>query len=370
MRRALATLHRWLGGFVGLGLAVLGLSGAALLWKPWWASVAQVPRAPSEAEVLALVTAAERLGAGHLTLPSAEFGVAQAGLPHGGGAYLAHEGFLRARWTSSWDRPETFLFDLHHHLLMGETGELLSGWLGIAAVLFTLTGLILWWPTRRTFRLKALPARLTRPAVIRHHRDLGVVLALPILLAGLTGALMVLKPLGQAVLAPLSPARDVAAWQAKPPSPQAAQAPDWPAILAAAHARFPDGELRMVIWHKAPGAAVTIRMRRPAEWHPNGRTTLTLAGDGTLLAARDAPAAPLAVRAGNALYPLHSARLAGSAMALPLRIVMTLAGLGLALLGSLAVLTFWRTPSPRKTPPRHARSGRPERGLPEVEPAA
>ena len=94
--------------------------------------------------------------------------------------------------------------------------------------------------------------------------------------------------------------------------------------------------------------AVTVRMRRPSEWHPNGRTTLTLAGKGTVLMARDAPAAPLAVRAQHALYPLHSARMAGSALALPLRIVMTLAGLGLALLGSLAVVSFWRSRGSRR----------------------
>lgn len=351
MRGALGTIHRWLGGLVGLGLAVLGLTGAALLWKPWWAGVAQQARAPSDAEVLQLVTAAEQLGASHVTLPSAEFGVAQAGFGKGGGgAYLAHDGTLLTRWQSTWDRPETFLFDLHHHLLMGGMGEVIAGWLGLAAILFCVTGLILWWPTRGTFRLRAVPPRLTRPAIIRHHRDIGVVLALPILLAAVTGALMVLKPLGQAVLAPLSPASEVAAWQAKPPAAPSALAPDWAAILAAARTRFPDAQARMIIWPKAPGEAVTIRMRRPAEWHPNGRTTLTFAGDGTVLMARDAPAAPLAVRANNALYPLHSARLAGSAMALPLRIVMTLAGLGLALLGSLAVASFWGWIAPRKNP--------------------
>lgn len=350
MRNALSLVHRWLGGLVGLGLAVLGLTGAALLWKPWWAGVAQDARVPTDAETLAMIGEAERLGAGHLTLPSAEFGVGQAGLPPGGGAYLAHDGALLARWHSAWDRPETFLFDLHHHLLMGETGEVISGWLGLAAALFTVTGLILWWATRRTFRLKALPPRITRPAVIRHHRDLGAVMALPILLAGLTGALMVLKPLGAAVFAPLSPAREVAAWQAKPPSPPATAAPDWPKLLAAANARFPAAQVRMIVWPKVPGEAVTIRMRQPAEWHPNGRTTLTLAGDGTVLMARDAPAAPLALRVQNTLYPLHAARMAGSAMALPLRIVMTLAGLGLALLGSLAVLTFWRGRIPARGP--------------------
>lgn len=354
MRGGLRIVHRWLGGFVGLGLALLGLTGAALLWKPWWAGVAQDARAPSQAEVQAIVAKAEALGAGYVTLPSAEFGVAQAGFGKGGGgAYLGHDGALLARWQSVWDRPETLLFDLHHHLLMGGTGEVISGWLGLAAILFCVTGLILWWPTRRTFRLRALPPRFTRPAVVLHHRDIGVVLALPILLAAATGALMVLKPLGAAVLAPLSSAKDVAAWYEKPPAgptsdPAFDGRPDWPNILAAARARFPDAEPRMIVWPKSRGEAVTIRMRRPAEWHPNGRTTLTLAADGTVLAARDATAAPLAVRANNALYPLHSARMAGSAMALPLRIVMTFAGIGLALLGSLAVVTFWRAQKPRR----------------------
>lgn len=345
MRGGLRAIHRWLGGLVGLGLAVLGLTGAALMWKPWWVAVPLAGRAPSDAETLEMIEGASRLGARHLTLPSAEFGAGQAGLGEGAGAYLAPDGTLLARWASSWDRPETFLFDLHHHLLMGEAGELLSGWLGIAAAAFCITGLILWWPTRRMFTLRPVPARLTRPAIIRHHRDIGAVLALPILLAGVTGALMVLKPLGQAVFAPLSPAKAVAAWQAKPPtarSPANGNMPEWRAILAAAHARFPDGEVRMIIWPRKRGEGVTIRMRRPAEWHPNGRTTLTFTADGTLLAAKDALGAPLAVKANNSLYPLHSARMAGSALALPLRIVMTLAGLGLALLGSLAVVTFWR----------------------------
>lgn len=343
MRRALSLVHRWLGGLVGLGLAVLGLSGAALLWKPSWIGVAQDPRLASEEEVRAIIGSAERLGAEYVLLPSPKLGVAQAGLAKGGGAYLAHDGTVLSRWSNAWDRPETFLFDLHHHLLLGETGEVIGGWLGLAAVLFCLTGLVLWWPTRRTFRLRALPSRLTRPAILRHHRDLGLVLALPILLAAATGAMMVLRPLREAVLAPLSSPDEVKAWQAKPAAISDRQATDWGAVINAAQARFPQAELRVISFPNPDDPSVRIRLRQASEWHPNGRTAVSLSGDGTVLMARDAATAPLAVKAGNALYPLHSARLTGSALALPLRIVMTLAGLGLALLGSLAVVTFWRT---------------------------
>lgn len=344
MHRALGLFHRWLGAIIGAGLAVLGLSGTLLLWKPWWIGVPQVARAAEPAEIGAITRAAERLGAGHVTLPSAELGVAHAGLPGGGGAYLSHDGRLLARWDNMWERPETLLFDLHHHLLMGETGEIISGWFGLAALLFVITGAILWWPTRRTFAWRALPARLTRPAIIRHHRDIGIIIALPLLLAGATGALMVLKPLSRAVFAPLSTPAAIAAWQQPPPAFSARRsAPDWPVLVAQAQARFPVAVPRIIIWPKKPGDPAMIRMRQPAEWHPNGRTTLSFTPDGRMLAARDATRAPRAVRAQNALYPLHAARMTGSPLSVPLRIVLTLTGLGLTLLGSLAVMSFWQS---------------------------
>lgn len=341
MRVALSLVHRWLGGLVGVGLAVLGLSGTLLLWKPWWVAVPQTPRAATPAETLNIIQSAQQLRASHVTLPSAEFGVAQAGLPGGGGAYIAHDGQILARWNSVWDRPETLVFDLHHHLLMGHEGEIISGWLGLAAILFVTTGLILWWPTRRSFKARVLPARLTRVAILRHHRDLGVVLALPILLSAATGALIVLKPLADVILGSLSPASAVTAWKAKPAEAAAATA-NWPALLTAAQRRFPDGEARIIVLPKSPGGSVQIRLRRPSEWHPNGRTTLWLAGNGHLLQARDAPAAPLAIRVQHALYPLHTSRMTGSDLALPLRLILTVAGLGMTMLGSLAVFTFWK----------------------------
>jgi uncharacterized iron-regulated membrane protein len=354
MRAGLSLVHRWLGGVVGLGLAVLGLSGTLLLWKPFWVTIEQTQRAASTAEILAVAATAERLGARHVTLPSAEFGVAAAGLAGDGGAYIAHDGRVLAVWQSDWDRPETLLFDLHHHLLMGHDGEIIAGWLGLAAIAFVVTGTMLWWATRHSFQWRLLPARLTRPSIIRHHRDIGVVVALPLLLLAITGAMMVLKPLANGVLAPLSPAAAVADWQAKPATGSFAP-PHWPALLARAESVFPQAMPRMLIWPKRPGEATQIRLRQPSEWHPNGRTTLWLAGDGTLLQSRDAGTAPRAIRAQHALYPLHSARLAGSPLALPLRLVLTIAGLGLTLLGSLAVWTFWgrRLATPR-APPRLA----------------
>jgi uncharacterized iron-regulated membrane protein len=53
--------------------------------------------------------------------------------------------------------------------------------------------------------------------------------------------------------------------------------------------------------------------------------------------ARDAFQLPAGSRLFNTVYPLHAASIGG----LPYKLAMTFAGLGLSLLGSLAVWTFW-----------------------------
>ena len=81
-----------------------------------------------------------------------------------------------------WDRLELWLFDFHHHLFAGETGELITGVAGLTGLLFIVTGLILWWRSRRAFRLRLLPKSWAPGPIVSHHRDIGL-LASPFLLA-------------------------------------------------------------------------------------------------------------------------------------------------------------------------------------------
>lgn len=330
-----------MGGVLGLALALIGLSGALLLWKPCWVGIPQVRRVADPSEQLAIVEAAEALGARAVVLPSRDFGAGEARLPGDAGAYLDHRGAVLAQWSNTWQRPETWLFDLHHHLLMGDNGRLLAGWLGMAAALFVVSGCCLWWRARRGFRLRVWPQRLARPSILRHHQDLGIVVALPLLIAATTGSLLVLKPLQEFLLAPLSPAEEIEAWREAVPKVKPHAPVNWPAVLARGTQHFPEAELRIVTWPKAGGEPIQLRLRQSGEWHPNGRTVLSVAPDGTVVAVRDAREAPTALKANHLLYPLHSGRLAGSGLALPWKLVLTAAGLGLTLLGSLAVVTFW-----------------------------
>lgn len=341
--RWLDLLHRWGGGVLGLVLAILGLTGAILVHKEEWIGLPHAGDARIT-DPTALGLLADRLLAGagagdSLIFASDRFGLVQLRLG-GGGLYASQTGEVVDRWSSLWERPEMWLFDLHHHLFAGEAGEILAGIAGLSAAMFVISGTILWWRTRRTFRFRLWPKRLSGPAIRMHHRDLGIVVAPLLLLVAITGTMMIFRPVAGLVLAPLGPASAIEA-DLKPPvlrSGALAARPDWPKIIAAAHREFPGAELRIVALPKKAGDPIAIRMRQAAEWLPNGRSMLWFdAATGTLLGSRDALAMQPSTRAFNMAYPIHAGKVGGLAY----RLVLTALGLALAMLGLLSVWSFW-----------------------------
>lgn len=362
----LRLLHRWAGGVVGLVLAVLGLSGALLVHKDAYlratlphASDAQVQDAAQIAAVAGRLFSSDEAPRS-IILASKSFGLHRLNYGEDGGAYATQQGEIVARWSSKWERPELWLFDLHHYFWAGDTGKLVAGIAGLAGAAFVITGVILWWPSRRLFSLRAWPANMSRNAVVRQHRDLGVVVAPLLLVSALTGVMMTLPKVEELLLAPFSSPAVMAKAQ-KPPKAQGgplARDIDWAAVIGAARARYPDGELRIVSLPAKPGGLISLRLRQQGEWLPNGRTMFWFdPADGRLVQMRDAQAQPLGVRIANAEYPVHAAKVGGLAY----RLVMTVSGLAMALLGSLAVWTFWANPKTkkRKRPRAAARTATP-----------
>jgi uncharacterized iron-regulated membrane protein len=349
------TLHRWTGGLIGLLLALLGLSGALLVHKNAW-TLAPHAGDPRVEDVRQLAEVTQRLMADpamrpqSITYASDDFGLLKLLFDNGRGAYADQQGAVVMRWSSQWERPELWLFDFHHHLFSGETGDWVIGIAALCGLFFVLTGFILWWRTRRTFEWRLWPARMSRPAIVRHHRDLGIIVAPLLLLSLVTGAVLVFRPMAALLFGPGAPAQIDKAL-APPPPRNAGPAGrlDWAGMIMTARARFPDAEVRSLSLPRKKGGLITLRMRRPQEWLPNGRTTLWFAADsGMLVAARDAATLPTAVKGYNLLYPLHAAKVGG----LPFRLLMTLSGLALTLLGSLTVWTFWFRRPARPARPR------------------
>lgn len=343
---AIRLFHRWAGAGIGLLLAVLGLTGALLVWKGAWIGWSLKADGFAPQDPLALAAATQRMladsggAAEYIVYADAQIPVHTVRLAGDAGFYAAADGTVLARWNSIWDRPELWLFDLHHHLMVGDMGETIAGIAGLFGLLFVITGMLLWWRTRRTFRFRPWPARLSRGAVVRQHRDLGAIVAPLLFVTMLTGTMMTLRPVAQIVLAPFSTASEVQEALQKPALTAGVFQPDRvPAILASAQAVFPDAAMRIMIVPRAAGDPVGLRLKQPAEWHNNGRTTVSLDGaDGTVLDARDALAAPRALQINNAVYPVHAAKVGGWLY----KIALSFAGLALAMLGTFAVYSFWR----------------------------
>lgn len=340
--KLLSLLHRWTGGIVGLLLAVIGLSGTVLLWEDSWVSLPGADAPPTaDPRVLGQVVSTAfdiAPDLARITFASEEIGLHQAIYADGSGAYIAHDGTLVDRWSSLWERPELWLFDLHHYLLLGNTGKTITGVLGIVLLLFSITGLILWWRTRKTFRFRLWPARFTASAIVRHHRDLGAVASPLLLLAAITGSLMVFPVASTVILAPLAQAKEAPTLPAN--LQQAGPGTDWQGVLASANAVFPGAAPRRLMMPSEPGAPIAIRYRQDFEWTPNGRSYVWVdPGETAVLAADDPANGDAASAIVEKFYPVHSAKVGGWAW----RLVMSFAGLALVLLGLLASWSFWKT---------------------------
>lgn len=335
MMGVLRTVHAWAGAILSLLLLVLGLTGTLLVFEDDWVRLT-VPEARAgvlpRADQLGVV--AERLEDEHSDLRVVNFAGAGVGIQR---LYLDGHRFGYAdqagRTLITWHetaRPEAFVFDLHHELMAGETGERVGGIAALAAVLLVLTGLVVWAPAWRATRLRIWSRSRRRADMVSSHRNLGLMTALPVLIFCLTGAGLVFQDQARAILAPGAP---------PPPEPPAVGRGDidWPLALSEAQARFPTATLRMVRWPAAPGKPASIRMKQPGEWHPNGRTTLLIdPATSRVVQVIDAQRLPSGLRATNALYPIHAASIGGW----PYRILTALSGLALALLGGVGTWSF------------------------------
>jgi uncharacterized iron-regulated membrane protein len=347
--KLIALLHRWTGGFVGLLLAVIGLSGTALLWEESWIGLpgAHDPLRIDAARLGDVVAAAvaDHPGLSRITFADRGMALHQAIYADGGGAYYAQGGEAVDRWTSLWGRPELWLFDLHHYLFLGENGKYVTGALGMLLLGFAASGLILWWRTRKTFRLRLWPARMTRSAIVRHHRDLGVMAAPLLLLSALTGCAMIFPALTSALLSPWA---DPAKAAPAPPvrAGVAGATIDWRALMANAQAQFPGAAPRRLMLPAKPGRPAVLRLRQAFEWTPNGRTYVYLdPATAKVLAVDDPAARDTASAITEKLYPIHAAKAGG----LLWRLALTFSGLALTLLGTFATWSFWFA-RPRRRP--------------------
>ena len=310
-------IHAWSGLVLSALLAVLSLSGSVLIFKDdYLRAVFPAARQPVELSAPVLGAAIEAIedsvgteNLAYIALAHPEMSLHRVVFRDGGAGYALQDGELLTRWQEN-GRLEDWVFHLHHYLFMGEFGKYLAGVVGFCAVLMAATGIYLVTPFLRVFRWRLWPRSPKRRDFLAHHRDLGIIFAVPIILITLTGGSMVYFEEASAVLAAVT---------ASAPTPF--EAPegragdiDWPTALDKATEEFPDAQLRLIIWPSTENAAALIRMRLPEEWHQNGRTYAYVDPlTSRILATRDATTLSRGERAANAIYPIHSTGVGGRA---------------------------------------------------------
>ena len=319
--KILRLLHRWLGLLVSLVVIAVALSGGILIFhdsilRMSWPELAH-PFQPGQEHayppVLAHVEQRFRdPGIQLVKFPDREMNAFHLWLTDGSEAMVhPSSGDLISRWT--WNETLTgVLFELHENLMAGEAGEQVNGFLGLLILGFVLSGLILWWSQRRTFRLRfVVPLAMSSAHFVRAHSAIGVIFAAGILLFVLTGVTMVFyRPFMSAVTAVLDTTPPMVPVARVEPMDQPVQ--PWATILDTVTKTFPDGKLVYYIPPRPDNAVMIFRKRMPGEWHPNGRSFILLHPyTSEVLQTIDARQQQFGVRLMEKAYPLHASKVGG-----------------------------------------------------------
>lgn len=225
--------------------------------------------------------------------------------------------------------------ELHVELMAGLFGEYLLLLGALIAVALGITGLILWWPARKGFRLRWIfprPGQFKIQLLMQYHRHSGALTSLIVTLVSLGGVLL----LWQSLVFPLLPAQPFAT---HPQSMQNAANARPSELLARAIAAVPDGWPTYVRLGTEGLDQASIRFRLPGEWHPNGRTSVIFDfATGEVRVSERSDDASTSRKLINQAYPLH----AGYGMNEVYLFLVFISGVAMLWLGVTGVISYFR----------------------------
>lgn len=382
----LATLHRWLGVGLGLWFALVGLSGALLVWRDEvdaWLNprlfgrklgtdsgtstgtavagssnaLAAAAAQPLDIErVLDLAHGELALGrVDRIHLPAApgqpwrlqvrasrsrvESGRIEAFIDSASGDLLGQrrlEGFSLAP-----EHAMRTLYEFHRNILLGEPGSDFVGLAGLLLLGSTVTGSVLAWPRTRERLLRLLSvswrANATR-VLFDLHRVGGVLIAGVLLLTTLTGATLVYLNYVRDIVGRLSRVEPIpvlpfrAARVGVEPLPMAE-------LAARAERLFPGRRIAEIHLSERGLTGVLFQLRGSGDVHRLGDTIAWLHPiSGELLAERSSRTRSAGEAFMHWLLPLH----VGSAFGTTGLVLMCAAGLAPALLVGTGLWVWWR----------------------------
>ncbi len=355
------TVHRWLGIGLGIWFALVGASGAILVFEDpidAWLNP-RLLKTVSRGPVLSAQTIVERAEAQFplglvekIRFPIAEGEVyrltlrmkprrvgaarAEAMFDPVSGAYLG----TRSLETLGVAPPDLLrtLYEFHRNVLLGNAGSNVVGIAGILLLTSAVTGFVLAAPRTRN-ALKRIVWINPRTSATRIafdvHRSTGIVFAITLLLATLTGATLVYVNYVRDLVSVFS---KVAPFPTIPWEPQDAHEPlQLDRLIANVRARFPEHTLLEIHGSPRQTAGHLYYLKRPGDVHRLGDTLAWINPlSGEIMIERS----PRTRTAGEGfmhwLFPLHS----GTAFGTVGQVVMSATG-AVPLLMVLTGLWVW-----------------------------
>lgn len=244
-----------------------------------------------------------------------------------GGAYLDDGGQTILAWEGS--RPLDLLVKFHHNLFLGETGRTMLGLLAAALAMMIVTGLVLWWPARRKWRVRPWPSDARRKTLIAVHRDLGALLTPILLVTAVTGVAVSWPTLTQPIF---GFSRKSAAVVGRISDPT-----DWRRGFEAAKIAVPGAAIR-VLTLRSDGKLDMVRLRQSGDWNSQGLSFVWFGGSGRVAKVANTRLESTSARTYSKIFPVHS----GQTPQPLFRILLASAGLGLIMIATLGAATFAR----------------------------
>lgn len=356
-------VHRWCGVLFGAWFALVGLTGAALVWRDaldaWLNPRLFTPQATGPAlgvaEVLDRARGELGLGRVERIRPPAPGGVyrlqvrASAGRVESGrleafvdpasGALLGTRS-LERRSLAPPDLLRT-VYDFHRNLLLGEAGSNAVGLAGALLMASAASGLVLAWPRSRERWRKALRVAWrssgTRVA-FDLHRCTGLLLGAVLLLATLTGATLVYLNYVRDLVGLVSRVEPIPVLPFR--TQAATQEPlGLDTLLAHVLASHPGQQLAELRLSERGLTGVQVHLRAAGDVHRLGDTIVWLHPyTGETLAERSSRRRSAGEQLMHWLQPLH----VGSAFGTPGLVLMCAGGLAPLLLAGTGWWLWWR----------------------------
>lgn len=325
----LRKIHLWTGLSLGLFLVVLSLTGVILMYQSailsTWHPELNTTGNTSDSLTADVLTLAnhhswDESDTHKITMiqvpqfPEFHYQI-KSQSPHGQRIdYIDPNTLSKVLSRSNEDDFILWIFQLHSHLLSGDSGEQMLGVLASLSVLLIVSGLWVWWPGRRRLKQHITVPRTKNSTawLMWFHRTSGILIAPLLLIAVFTGLGMVYFTPIKSTLIAITASQPTASPQFTMNCPLEAQRFNWQQQVQRVRSTYPEASIIRVYPSHSPTKPNRFRLKFAEEWHQNGRTYVYINPcNNEVVYAHDARKDALGAQLANMMYPIHSVHVGG-----------------------------------------------------------